>query len=285
MGLTLSSNKYAKTFNSFSGADIFIIFENATVGTITQLSWNITREKAPLYVLGHVDAVGTSRGKRSIAGSLTGLIFDRWTLFDLAWGSDITGEGGRTGEYAEYARKTGDILVPGDLMFVDYADIYGTDVAPGTRAWPVGGGGSAEEAWKKMLGWEPSRVVYADQMLPCDVTIVGINEAGNFMVSRIFGIDLLSTGAGISIDDVTMEEQYTWFAMSMLPFLPRYTGGEGTGLELYNLLKEYWGLPGSEMASLKSAMETIARASRSGLGTGSTTGGTSTGETSTGGGG
>ena len=201
MGLTLSSNKYAKTFNSFSGADIFIIFENATVGTITQLSWNITREKAPLYVLGHVDAVGTSRGKRSIAGSLTGIILDRWTLFDLAWGSDITGEGGRTGEYAEYARKTGDILVPGDLMFVDYADIYGTDVAPGTRAWPVGGGGSAEEAWKKMLGWEPSRVVYADQMLPCDVTIVGINEAGNFMVSRIFGIDLLSTGAGISIDD------------------------------------------------------------------------------------
>ena len=259
MSLRLTENKYARSFNSFSGADIFVIFEDAVVGTMTSINWSVTREKAPIYVMGHTDAVGVSMGKRAIAGSMSGMIFDRWTLYDLAWDSNPDGSStGHRHSFATYAQKTGDIMIPGGLSYVDYsnagyADIENADpFVAGSRIWPV-------QDWRSFLGWKEARVVYADQILPMDVTIAAINDAGNMAAMRLFGINILTESGGVSIDDVTMETQYTYFAFSYLPFLPQYMGGQFenriTEANMMDGIMGVFGAPGA--ATLQDVMQRL----------------------------
>ena len=280
MGLSLSDNKYARSYNSMGGGDIFVIFENAVVGTVTGVTWNITREVAPVYVLGHVDPVGVSKGKRGIAGSITGMVFDRWAFYDLAWGSDpFNPEPQR--DYATYARKTGDILIPGGLSYLSPSQIesiYG--INPTTDEGSVSSYGGARiwtvENWKQMLGWKESKVLYSDQMLPMDVTVAGINEAGNMTTMRLFGITLISSGSGISIDDVTLEEQYTFMAHAVVPFLPAYTAGQTPeGADHVSLMDRAFGVgrlpnPGSEQNTLGEIMALIQGSNDINTGSGST---------------
>lgn len=50
------------TMTSFSGADLVVTFANQVIGELQQISWGITREKAPVYTLGSADARSFSRG-------------------------------------------------------------------------------------------------------------------------------------------------------------------------------------------------------------------------------
>ena len=56
------------------------------------------------------------------------------------------------------------------------------------------------------------RPMYADQMLPFDITLAGASEYGASMVMRIGGVEILNEGNGISVDDVSNEMQFTFIA-------------------------------------------------------------------------
>jgi hypothetical protein len=57
---------------------------------------------------------------------------------------------------------------------------------------------------------------YADQALPFDITLSGANEMGAMCAERIFGVEILNEGWGISIDDAVSEMQAT-FARAIEP--------------------------------------------------------------------
>lgn len=48
---------------------------------------------------------------------------------------------------------------------------------------------------------------YSDQILPFDITLAGSNEYGAQAASKIFGVEILNEGSGISIDDAVSEMQ------------------------------------------------------------------------------
>jgi len=60
MAITLSS--YTRTYTSYSGVDIVAHIESVVLGTIQGLSYSVTREKAPIYVMGSPDPIAFSRG-------------------------------------------------------------------------------------------------------------------------------------------------------------------------------------------------------------------------------
>jgi hypothetical protein len=65
---------------------------------------------------------------------------------------------------------------------------------------------------------EPAYPWYADQILPFDVTLTGNNEMGAATAMRIFGIEILNTGNGTSIDDTVNESQATFVARFVEPW-------------------------------------------------------------------
>lgn len=59
---------------------------------------------------------------------------------------------------------------------------------------------------------------YSDQVLPFDVTLAGNNEHGAATAMRIYGIEILNEGSGVSIDDAVTEMQATFVARYVQPW-------------------------------------------------------------------
>lgn len=55
------------------------------------------------------------------------------------------------------------------------------------------------------LGVSLQPPLYADQVLPFDITITFANEYGQMAVQRIYGVEILNSGAGLSVDDIVQE--------------------------------------------------------------------------------
>ncbi len=50
------------SYQSFGSGDIIATFNGQVIAELLSITWSITREKAPNYVLGHVNPVGYARG-------------------------------------------------------------------------------------------------------------------------------------------------------------------------------------------------------------------------------
>ena len=70
-------DSFTRTYNSFSGVDMVVSFNNKIIGEIQGVSYTVQREKAPVYTMGSADPRSFSRGKRGIAGSMVFMVFDR----------------------------------------------------------------------------------------------------------------------------------------------------------------------------------------------------------------
>ena len=58
---------------------------------------------------------------------------------------------------------------------------------------------------------------YSDQVLPFDITLTGANEYGAMCAAKIFGVEILNEGSGVSIDDAVTEMQATFVARVVEP--------------------------------------------------------------------
>ena len=70
-------DSFTRTYNSFSGVDMLVAFNNKIIGELQGISYTVQREKAPVYTMGSADPRSFSRGKRGIAGSMVFMVFDR----------------------------------------------------------------------------------------------------------------------------------------------------------------------------------------------------------------
>lgn len=192
---TTSSLELSRTFTSFSGVDIRAIVDGAVIGQLQAISYAVQREKAPIYVMGRVDPLSFSRGKRGIAGTLISLMLDEHLLYSEPWENKLfvadEDEIYPTVASLNDASTTEDLLDPTSVAF---------------DASNVGDNFAVSKPW------------YVDQIPPFDISIVAVNEYGKAASMRIYGVEILNEGSGFSIDDIVIENQMTYVCRAILPW-------------------------------------------------------------------
>lgn len=179
----MSQSVYSKTFTSFSGADIVATFNGTVVGELQAITYSVTREKAPIYVMGDPNPKSFSRGKRGIAGSLVFTVFDRDALTSLKTAADSV-------MHRQGLNRTA-------------TDPKAVHEISDTEA-------QLKAAWQKN-----STPKYSDEIPPFDITINFLNEYGQAAVMTIKGVEILNEGMGMSIDDITTEKACTFIARGL----------------------------------------------------------------------
>lgn len=185
--------RFTETYTTFSGADIVCSFGGVTVGTLSGITWSVTREKAPIYTMGSANPRSFSRGKRGIAGSLIFTTFDRPSLYTMLMKHRESGG-------ARYYTRSSNVL-PG---FDNAGAINHRGIVP------------ADEQRLNVVDAFP---YYADQIPPFDVTVTFANEYGQAARRSIYGVEILNEGSGASMDDVVIEETMTFIARELGPMV------------------------------------------------------------------
>jgi hypothetical protein len=240
------ASKFIKTLTSFSGADLIVSFGPRVIGELQQISWAIQREKAPVYTLGSADPRSFSRGKRGIAGSLVFAVFDRDSLLiemKEAW-ADIAPKAMFT--------AAGNIAVQGSENFenalnmtswnhvADESQNNGTGdleaVSPNEQ--PSSNGSDGNINVPSGFGViRKDNILYADMLPPLDITMTFANEYGQAAFQKIYDLDFLNEGSGVSVDSIVMERQMTWIARRISPIMSgvytRDTQGVMSGVDVY----------------------------------------------------
>jgi len=202
-GMASTVARLQRTYNSFSGVDIQATFAGHPIGELQGVSYTVTREKAPLYTMGSPDPRAFSRGKRGIAGSLIFLVFDRSNLLEALeddsqfWADDIDltylktfklEKIGQSSDAKGFQART-PVERPSTV-----ADTFRIGTVKKARAW------------------------YHDQIPPFDIVLTAINEYGHAARMIIRGVEILNAGSGISIDDITTDENMTFVATDIIPW-------------------------------------------------------------------
>ena len=213
------TSPYSRSYNSFSGVDIRAVFANKIIGELQAISYSITREKAPIYTMGSADPRSFSRGKRGIAGTLVFVVFDRHVLLSALGG--MSADGGLRFQSnideirPDFRDKTqvGTAIGSAGGLAAVLTSTSGKTAADtvNNQETPLTSVGSDEEI---ATAW------YTDQIPPFDITLAAANEYGALAVMRIFGVELLNEGYGVSIDDIVSELQHTYIARTIIGWTP-----------------------------------------------------------------
>jgi hypothetical protein len=205
---------FAKGYNSFSGVDIKAVFNNTVLAELQAISYSVTREKAPLYTMGSADPRSFSRGKRGIAGTLIFLVFDRHALL---------------GTFGVYASPNNQLKFMSDIDDVQPLAnaVTGTTSISDLTALVSSGaavGSTVQEAESPLTSIDQDQEVvapwFSDQIPPFDITLAAANEYGSLAVMRIYGVEILNEGYGVSIDDIVSEQQMTYVARTLVGWRP-----------------------------------------------------------------
>jgi hypothetical protein len=191
-----TSLELSRQYTSFSGVDIRAVIDGEPVGQLQAISYAVQREKAPIYVMGRVDPLSFSRGKRGIAGTIVTLMLDQHVMLETPFAN-----------LKFIADK--DEIYPSMASLNDassLADLDSLDPSFTFNAGDLSGSYSLSQAW------------YVDQIPPFDVVIVAANEYGKAATMRIYGIEILNEGSGFSIDDMVIENQMTYVCRTILPW-------------------------------------------------------------------
>lgn len=216
-------SQFAKTYNSFSGVDIKAVFNGSVLAELQAISYSITREKAPLYTMGSADPRSFSRGKRGIAGTLIFLVFDRHALISTfgylaPTGTQILFQSDKDDVLPE-AVNTANVSVVQSLQTANNTD-------PGTVQ------NSESPLTSIASDQEVAAPWFTDQIPPFDITLAAANEYGALAVMRIYGVEILNEGYGVSIDDIVSEQQMTYVARTLVGWQPAGVNADvqnGTG--------------------------------------------------------
>ena len=213
-----SSLDLSRTYTSFSGVDIKVVIDGNVAGTLQAVSYASQREKAPIYVMGKVDPLSFSRGKRGIAGTMISIMLDQHMIYREPWATSSS------------VVLDKDEIIPdefdGTATLSDTVDDFAGLGVTGTLPSP-----SLDDALTGALAdsWEARGPNYVDQIAPFDISIIAVNEYGRAALMRIYGCEILNEGSGFSIDDIVIENQMTYICRTILPWksMGGWTGADG----------------------------------------------------------
>lgn len=231
------ASSFVKTMTSFSGADLIVNFGPKVIGELQQISWAVQREKAPVYTLGNADPRSFSRGKRAIAGNCVFAVFDRDALLE-----ELTDE------------NTWGQIAP-DAMFTAAGNLTtrtkdgNFENALSMSAWnttssAVGRIGSSGDTVDNAISTNAvgkvvnipqgfglinrQNILYADTLPPLDVVMTFANEYGQAAFQKIYDLDFLNEGSGVSVDSIVMEREMSWIARRISSIMTGvYNSSEG----------------------------------------------------------
>lgn len=192
--MATTSLDLSRSYTSFGGTDIKAVIGGKPIGQMQAVSYAIQREKAPIYVMGRVDPLSFSRGKRGIAGTMISLLLDQHMLLGEPF-SDMK------------------YLADKDEIFVNVGDLTN---AEDTRN--LTDPNTAYNAVNVEDSYEVRSAYYVDQLPPFDIVLIAVNEYGKAATMRIFGAEILNEGSGFSIDDMQIETQATYVCRTILPW-------------------------------------------------------------------
>lgn len=200
-----------RAYNSFSGSDIRAVIGNRTFSELQAVSYAVTREKAPIYTMGSADVRAFSRNKRGIAGTIIWVNFDRHALLNLIYTMGGT-----------FVSNTDDVrpdYQPDANVFASQTAIFNNSLV---RATGTAAGSSIDQLdlpLSSTSGYKQlAKAWFADQILPFDITLAGTNEQGCATAMKIFGVEILEEGSGVSIDDAVTEMQAKFVARFVEPW-------------------------------------------------------------------
>jgi hypothetical protein len=185
---------------SFSGADVAIIFGDHYIGEAMSFTVGVNREAGPLYVMGRKEPIAIPKGKRGVGGSfiLAQLGFDAL----LEYYSSIRGSDTSKGIWI---RKDEQMPITGERT-AGMNQPKSSTITNGVNI----NTSTAAELWTDI--GTPN---YVDQMPPFNATIIGKNEQGYMMGFRVYGITIINEGIALSIEELNMEKRYTFIAQAV----------------------------------------------------------------------
>lgn len=214
----LSSTSYGRPYHSFAGSDIVCTFAGKHIAALQGLSWNIQREKTPLFTCGSANPRSFSRGKRGIGGSMVFQFFDREALLDALRGDQLyLANRYEIQESLAYTRVYDLAAANGLLAMSSFVD---TGIATAD-----GNFGPIAVTIDKVLA-SPR---YVDEIPPFDIVITMANEYGHIAQKSIIGVEILNVGSGFSVDSMSIDEAMTYVAREITPTRNQHTVDQSTG--------------------------------------------------------
>ena len=160
--------------------------------------------KASTLKMGSPDARAFARNKRGVAGSLVWINFDRHALLDLfykARGLFVADQDEIRPQFQDPDTFDPTALFNSSVVRDTGPYIGATiDHLDNISVPAVGGWTELATPW------------YSDQILPFDITLAAANEYGAMAGAKIFGVEILNEGTGVSIDDTVTETQASFVA-------------------------------------------------------------------------
>lgn len=195
--------------NTFSGADVTVIFGEKYIGECMSFTVGVNREAGPLYTMGRKEPIAIPKGKRGIGGSfiLAQLGYDALLRY---WaevcGVDKTSKPTwiRKDEMLPILSQRGNETLPKGA-----ADPNNDAIDPVTGLSSGVAIGVANELWTAIA---PN---YVDQLPPFNATVIGVNEQGGKMGFRVYGLTIINEGIALSIEELNMEKRYTFIAQAV----------------------------------------------------------------------
>jgi hypothetical protein len=209
-GSSLES-EIARSYNSFSGSDIRAVIGNIPFAEIQAISYSVTREKAPIYTMGSPDPRSFSRNKRGVAGSLVWVNFDRHALLNVIYKA-----------FGTFVANVDDVKAafnPAQEQIISQTAVFTSSLG---RPVPIPLPTTVDAAdvpINSVSGFKMEATPwYSDQILPFDITLAATSEYGAASTMKVFGVEILNEGSGVSIDDAVTEMQTTWVARLVEPW-------------------------------------------------------------------
>jgi len=213
----------ADVFQSFTGADIRAIAtirdagaygtgvpktHQKVISTLNSITVSVVREINPIWAMGKADFSSVSKGKRSISGTMTFVVFDRDPLVrDLVVLDDLKAMQSQfvsmigSNTTGQWQSGEGNRVVNGMANSIAQQGV-GANYLTNALA--------AVNNLYTMLAKQPIR--YADQLAPFDITISFINDQGAASVASVRQIYVVSQGFGVGMGDMENNQVYTYIA-------------------------------------------------------------------------
>ena len=192
-------------YSTFSGADIIASIGTIEMGTLQSISWSTSRAKGPIHVMnGSADPIAYGRGIRAIAGQLAFTNLDKEAFMTYISNAD-KGEVHISKHDIRYDQTEIDSISENGTIA-----IASSAFSAYTESVQTAGGTLSDPNFRTQTG-----AIYADQVLPFDIHIAYNNEYGKQAKKSLYGVEILNEGSGISIEDISLDTQYSFVARQL----------------------------------------------------------------------
>lgn len=204
-----AAHEYAKSYSSYSGADIVASINKKVFGEIQGITYSVSRAKVPIYTMGSAEPRSFSRGNRGIAGTLVFSTFDRDAL--IAAFKEEMKDTSTLGIQKYVMNDPSEVKTAGNSTGFTSIETWDNEMSQLIK------NATTTPTTLNNTLVKTAVPYYADELLPFDITLTFANEYGNCSIMVIYGVEIMNEGSGFSTDTMVAEKAYTYMARRIEP--------------------------------------------------------------------